>query len=413
MSRTARAIMVVLIGIIIASLVIAPAALGSTLKVTGTLVVPEGDTAPAPTAVAIVTLIDATNTSDAGNIIGQQRIDGIGDGQITFAVPYDSAAVQPKHAYAVFATVVDGEASWQNPTGVPVITGGPTEAVPVPIPPVVASASTITGHMSLPNGAALTDAAPTAAAVSIAALIKQETGTLVSRQVLPALSGNPPTYSVSFDPALIDPAATYVIVGAVVDGATVWESSAGVPAIVGGVATTQVDVPLVLTTAAIPAPSALPSGAPSAAPSGAPSSTPTEAPSATPTEAPSATPKPTASPTPEPTASPTPEPTASPTPEPTASPTPEPSASPAPSPTRLADSQSSATPSPAPSATIAPPSGVLTGTLDYPESYQLSRRCGSRRRSGRGQGQGDFQPDPRDGDHRSGRPGADRVRTHL
>ena len=204
MSRTARAIMVVLIGIIIASLVIAPAALGSTLKVTGTLVVPEGDTAPGPTAVAIITLIDATNTSDAGNIIGQQRIDGIGDGPITFAVPYDSGTVQPKHAYALFATVVDGEAPWQNPTGVPVITGGPTEAVPVPIP-VVASASTITGHMSLPTDAAQTDAGPTAAAVSIAALIKQETGTLVSRQVLPALSGNPPTYTVSFDPALIDP----------------------------------------------------------------------------------------------------------------------------------------------------------------------------------------------------------------
>ena len=90
----------------------------------------------------------------------------------------------------------------------PVITGGPTEAVAVPIAPVVAGASTITGHMPLPT--APTDAAPTAAAVSIAALIKQETGTLVSRQVLPALSGNPPTYSISFDPTLIDPAATYV-----------------------------------------------------------------------------------------------------------------------------------------------------------------------------------------------------------
>src|SRR6188768_2580824 len=99
--------MVVLIGIIIASLVIAPAALGSTLKITGTLVVPTDGTVPTPTAVAVITLIDATNTSDAGNIIGQQRIDGVGDGPITFAVPYDSASVQPRHAYALFATVVD------------------------------------------------------------------------------------------------------------------------------------------------------------------------------------------------------------------------------------------------------------------------------------------------------------------
>ena len=173
MSRNvARAIMVVLIGIIIASLVIAPAALGSTLKLTGTLwSSPDAADRPSPTAVAVVTLIDATNTSDAGNIIGQQRIDGIGDGTITFAVPYDSAAVQPTHAYALFATVVDGTSTWQNPKGVPVITGGPTEAVRSRSRRVVAGPPTITGRLPLPDRRP-----PTAAAVSIAALIKQETG---------------------------------------------------------------------------------------------------------------------------------------------------------------------------------------------------------------------------------------------
>ena len=78
----------------------------------------------------------------------------------------------------------------------------------MPIAPVVPGASTITTALPPP-----TDAAPTAAAVSIAALIKRETGTLVSRQVLPRRSaGNPPTYSISFDPTLIDPAAAYVVV---------------------------------------------------------------------------------------------------------------------------------------------------------------------------------------------------------
>ena len=367
MSRTARAIMVVLIGIILASLVIAPAALGSTLGVTGTLVVPTGDAAPGPTAVAVVTLIDATNTSDAGNIIGEQRIDAIGDGPVAFTVEYDSAAVVANHAYAIFATVVDATSTWQNPNGVPVITGGPTEGVAIPIPPLTPGSTIITGRMPLPTGAA-----PSATAVSIAALIKQETGTLVSRQVLPTVNGNPPSYSVSFDPTLIDPAATYVIVGAVVDGPTVWESATGVPVIVGGNATGQVDVPLVQTTAEIPAVTPQPTAPPTAPPSVAPSATPAPTTSTAPTEGPSATPAPTESPTPTPapTASPTPAPTASPTPAPTASPTPSPTPSPSASPSPSATP--SAAPSATPIATIAPPTGVLTGTLDYPESYKLS-----------------------------------------
>jgi uncharacterized lipoprotein YbaY len=345
--NVARAIMVVLIGIIIASLIIAPAALGSTLKVTGTLVLPADAAAPGPNAVAIVTLIDATNTSDAGNIIGQQRIDGIGDSTITFAVPYEGDTIQPKHAYGLFATVVDGTSVWQNPKGVPVITGGPTESVKVPIPPVAVGAGVITGRMPLPSGAK-----PSAQAVSIAALIKQETGTLVSRQVLPALSDNPPSFSISFDPTLIDPAATYVIVGAVVDGATVWESAAGEPAIIGGVTTGQISVPLVLTTAKIPVVTPQPTAAPT------PTPTATVAPSATASSSAGPTEAPTATPTPAPTPTPTPAPTASPTPAPTASPTPAPTASP--------------TASPTPIASLAPPSGVLTGSLDYPEAYQLT-----------------------------------------
>ena len=73
-------------------------------------------------------------------------------------------------------------------------------------------------------------------------------------------------------------------------------------------------------------------------------------------------------------------------------------------------------PSPSPSAraerravAIAPPTGVLTGTLDYPESYQLTPR-GRGGRPRRRQGQGDVQPDRRDADHRPGRSGADRLR---
>lgn len=334
-----RAAMVVLIGLIIASLIIVPAALGKTLKVTGTLVLPADIAAPSPTATAVITLIDATNTSDAGNIIGEQRIDGIGDGAISFAVPYEGDTIVPKHAYAVFATVVDDDESWQNATGVPVITGGPVEGVKIPITPVVVGPDLITGEIALPSGATLGSAA-----VVIAALIKVETGTLVGRQVTP-LDGLLPTvdpltfgFAIPFDPALIDPAATYVVSAAIVDGATTYETESGVPAITGGVASDGLAVPLVKTTASLPVASAFPSAAPTAAPT----ETPTD--SAEPTEEPSDTPAPTD--TPAPSDTPTPAPTATPTPTPT--------------------------PTPVPSASLAPPTGVLTGTLDYPESYQLS-----------------------------------------
>lgn len=333
MSRNpARVALVGLIGTILASLVIAPVAAG-TLRVTGTLVLPADVAGPGPKAVAVVTLIDATNTSDSGNVIGQQRIDGIGAVPVAFAVPFEGDTIDKGHAYALFATIVDGGDVWQNATGVPVITGGPSEGLKVSLTPQPAGDATITGHLVRPDQTTLGPEA-----VAIAALIKEETGTLVSRQVLPTVEGNPPAFTISFDTTLLDPAATYVVKAAIVDGATVWQSEGGVPAISGGATTGQVTVPLALTTAQLPVASSPPTAAPTQ--SAKPSAT------ATPTEEPSETATPPASPTATPTASPTA------TPKPTATPTPTPTA--------------------VPSASAVPPSGVLTGTLDYPESYELS-----------------------------------------
>ena len=198
----------------------------------------------------------------------------------------------------------------------------------------------ITGEITAPGGAAIGPAG-----VVIAALIKVETGTLAGRQVVPlqdyVSTGGVETFgfAIPFDPALIDPAASYVVSAAIVDGATTYQTTAGVPAITGGIAADGLTVAVVKTSASIPVASPFPSAAPSSAPtaSAAPSS------SVEPTEAPSATRH-----RPHPTPTPTPTPTASPTPSPTASPTPVASASPV------------------------PPSGTLTGTLDYPESFKLS-----------------------------------------
>ena len=329
-----RIAMVGLIGTILAGLVIVPA-MATTLAVTGGIVLPTGAAWPGPDAIVVVTLIDTTNTTDSGNVIGQERIDGIGDGHVVFSVPFEADTIVRSHAYALFATMVEGGSTWQNPVGIPVITGGPVEGVALPVAPVTPGTGTIDGGIVLPQGTTLGPAA-----VVIAALIKQETGTLVSRQVQPTVTGSSPTFSVSFDPSLIDPAATYVVKAAVVDGASVWENPAGVPAIVGGATTGLVSVPVTLTTAGIPVASPFPTAIPSTTPK------PTVKPSAsvTPSQSASAAPSATPSPTPTPTPSPTPTPTPTPSPTPTA----------------------------VPSASAVAPSGVLTGTLTYAEPHKLS-----------------------------------------
>jgi uncharacterized lipoprotein YbaY len=336
----ARIALIGLIAAIVGSLVIVPA-LAATVKVTGTLILPADVAGPGPDAIAIVTLIDSTDTTDAGNIIGEQRIDGIGTAPISFAVPFEGDTIDKTHSYALFATVVDGESVWQNATGVPVITGGPIEAVKVAISPTIAGSAVITGTMPLPGGTVLGPAA-----VAIAALVKQETGTLVSRQVVPTVSGSPPAFAISIDPSLLDPAATYVVKAAVVDGGTVWENGTGVVAIANGATTGVVTVPLTLTTATIPVSSPFPTAIPSTKPTASTKPSPTTKP--TPTAVPSATATASATATPAPTASPTPTPSATPTPAATASPTPTPMASPV------------------------PPTGVLTGTLTYPEPHTLT-----------------------------------------
>jgi uncharacterized lipoprotein YbaY len=142
------------------------------------------------------------------------------------------------------------------------------------------------------------------------------------------VSGAQPAFASAVDPGLLDPAATYVVRAAIVDGAAVWENREGVPGIADGRPVTDLDVPVTRVGTDLPV-------------------------------VPSPTPPPT-QPTALPTGEPTAEPTAVPTEAPTAAPTATPSPSPSPSPT------------PSPSATSAPITSPLTGTLTYAEPQGLS-----------------------------------------
>jgi uncharacterized lipoprotein YbaY len=279
-----------------------------------------------PDAVAVITLVDQDAGPDAGTIVAEQRIDDVSL-PTEFAVSYDTDQINPDHAYALFASVIDGTSTYQTIEPVPVITGGPTSDIVLTVVGQPTGSAQVTGTIVRSDKTALSSEA-----VAIAALINADTGTLIARQVIPTVTETPIPFAIPVLTDIVDPTATYVVKAAIDDVGATWEGKQGVPAIVGGAIVPDIEVPVTL----VAAPS--PSVAPSAAPSGSPSAPPSESP------APSITPAPTATPTPTATPEPTPSPTAS----------PEPSASESPSPT------------------AAPTKGVIEGTLTYNEGHQLS-----------------------------------------
>ena len=362
----AAAILVLLAALTGAVLAVPIAA--ATSSVTGSITYRER-IALTPQAVAIITIVDTTAAPDAGAVIGQQRIDAPTAVPIDFSVLVDASTIDQTHAYALFATIVDGTSTWQNPIGEPVITGGPTSGIALTLASVPATpAATITGTIVPPAATAIGPAA-----VSIAALIKVETGTLVARQVRPIPDPANLGFSIGYDPSLIDPGATYVIKGGIVDGASAWQNREGVSAISGGKAAGSVTLPVTLASTPVPVasgnPSASPSGSavPTAVPTAAPpSGQPTAAASPTATAAPTATPVPTPTATPVPTPTPTPVPTPTPTPVPTPTPTAvaTPTVTPTVVPSPSAGQSNAASPTPI--------TGPVTGTLTYREPHTLS-----------------------------------------
>ena len=156
------------------------ATLAAPAQVTGTLNTAEPVTLGAD-AVAVITLVDQQAAPSAGVIIGQQRIDGV-TLPADFSVDYDDVDVDPTHSYALFASVVDGDTSYQSVEPIPVITGGPTADVAVH---ARAALGRRDGRRSPARRRARPRSALTPDAVSIVALINQDKGTLVARQVIP------------------------------------------------------------------------------------------------------------------------------------------------------------------------------------------------------------------------------------
>ena len=85
----------------------------ATTSVTGSLTFRER-IALTPEAVAIVTIIDTTAAPDAGVIIGEQVINGPTAVPIDFSVLIEADTIDQTHAYALYATIIDGPSTWHN-----------------------------------------------------------------------------------------------------------------------------------------------------------------------------------------------------------------------------------------------------------------------------------------------------------
>lgn len=292
-----------------------------------------------PSAVAVVFLVDQQAGATGGTVIGTQRIDGA-QWPVAFSVPYATSAIDPTHSYAVYATVVDATRTLQTIEPTPVITGGPATGVALTVYAASsAQTSTLPGTIVRGDKSALT-----AAAFAIAALVRQDTGTVEAYQIVTTIASEPIAFAIQYDPGIIDPSAAYVVRGGIVDETRSWTLPAPVPGITAGQPAASITLNVSL---AGPTPSATP------------------APTAQPTPAPTAPPKPTPAPTAPPTATPAPTPGPTVTPEPSASPTAE--ASPTAAPTESPTESPSATPTPAP--TPEPSAGTVAGTVTWGEDH--------------------------------------------
>ena len=233
-----RATSLVAIATLLVAIIAIPA-VAAEATVTGTLTFPEG-TELSEDAVAVVTVIDQTASGDAGALVGEQRIDDPGQVPIDYAVVIETDTIDETHAYAVYATVVDGSTVYQNNDATPVITGGPSKGVETPLVEEPTDfPATLTGTVTTPDETVLSPET-----VLIAAVVKVETGTLVKRDVHPVTDPADLSFSIGYDPALVDPAATYVVKAAIVDDVSVWANTEGVVGMQAGVPVEGLTIPV-------------------------------------------------------------------------------------------------------------------------------------------------------------------------
>ncbi len=198
--------------------------------VSGTVAYPQPAEA-VPGTVLIVQIRDVSRADVPATIVAEQTIADPGSVPVAFAVPYDPAAIDESHEYAVYARVEDGEGNLRYTTtqNYAVITRGhPSENVQVTLEPVGGATppeeatpppsgqATVSGTVSYPQPA---EAAPgTILIVQIQDLSTGGDPAIAGEQTIPGPGPVPIPFAVPYDPAAIDETHDYVVHARVEDG---------------------------------------------------------------------------------------------------------------------------------------------------------------------------------------------------
>jgi putative lipoprotein len=110
---------------------------GSAGTVTGSIVFGDPGTFPPDTTLTIQ-LLDVSAADAPSVTLAEQVVDRPGGPVVPFALPYDHAAIDPRHSYTVSARASRGdELLYISTTHNPVLTGGASERIDVPLTQVV------------------------------------------------------------------------------------------------------------------------------------------------------------------------------------------------------------------------------------------------------------------------------------
>jgi uncharacterized lipoprotein YbaY len=213
--------------------------------VTGTVTKLDRSALP-PNAVVEVQLRDASIADAAATILATQIIPA--DGQqlpIPFELAYDPAQITPSGFYTIFATItVDGQMQYISQSVNPVITNGaPTSGVEVLVSPMAAgpSGGSLTGTVTYLDRSALEPNA--LVEVDLVDVSSGVPAVIATTQVSVNGQQVPIPFDLTFDPALINPAGTYLANGRIsVDGQARYASQAGVLVLTNGAPSTGVEI---------------------------------------------------------------------------------------------------------------------------------------------------------------------------
>ena len=217
-----------------------------------------------PNAVIEVELVQIAADS-AGTVVASETVNAEGrQVPIPFELNYDPAQIDPTQTYMVQARIlVNGQPVYASQAGVPVITNGaPSAGIEVLVGPVMTGAAggMLTGTVTYLERVAL---APDAVISVDLQDVSAGVTSVIARVDVPVQGRQVPIpFELPYDPALINPAGTYLAGARIVQGEQIaFASSTGVPVLTNGAPTSNIEIVVSPAVAAAPGATAPGAGA--------------------------------------------------------------------------------------------------------------------------------------------------------